>query len=113
MNLFFRNICLGIFLSVQMFAEPVLYLKPRFVTQGNVVKLGDIAKLPPDVKNIVVEEQIDEVKAYDAAMVRELLASQYAEISQIPKVLGKECVVIPLNTIQEKETIRTSLEQEF
>lgn len=100
----FYAICLILFVF-PLYSEPAVYLKPRSVVRSPIVKLSDIAKFSPEIQDRELKISISEPTRILPESIRDEL--------QGIKILGKDCLLIPLNRTVDSDEILSSLSKEI
>jgi len=98
------------FLSSGIIADGNIYLRQRvFLNAGNV-KLSDIASLDKGIADLELWKGLSSPKKISTDELKNLLRERSGFSGN---VLGKQCLVVPLNKKFDREEIRDSLEKEI
>lgn len=90
-----------------LFSESSIYLKQRVVLDKEDIRLSDIARLEKGVEDRLLIKGIDRVRVIKPEEINEFLSDTSI------RVLGKECMVIPLDKKYTKLEIEESLKAEI
>ncbi|MCP5495960.1 MAG: flagellar basal body P-ring formation protein FlgA [Leptospiraceae bacterium] len=108
-NFVFLGILLWVFATPTLGKNNAVYLKTRVFLEKDTVLLSDIARLGKDVGDRIIVQKLDSPTQISANSLEQELNQDDSGIS----VYGKECLVVPMNAVYQKDELVESLYKEI